>query len=110
MLTVWFAYAGPRDGLDRADVVVAGRCIEEVNAVGDHGQAVDAVALHHVAAEERMARFQRVQRVAGQQAVGLDLHRRVEVVEEVVIRDVDVAAEIRSRRWTAAGRTSSNGS
>ena len=28
------------------------------------------------------------------QAVGLDLHRRVEVVEEVVVGDVDVAAQI----------------
>ncbi len=48
-----------------------------------------------------MARLQRVQRVAGQQAIGLDLHRRVEVVEEVVIRDVDMAAQAGSpaRTW-----------
>ena len=47
-----------------------------------------------------MARDQGVQRVAGQQAVGVDLHRRVEVVEEVVIGDVDVRAKVvRERRW-----------
>ena len=49
---------------------------------------------HHVAAEERIARRQRRERVAGQQAVGLDLHRRVEVVVEVVVGDVDVRAEV----------------
>ncbi len=48
---------------------------------------------HHVATEERIARRQRRERVARQEAVGLDLHRRVEVVVEVVVRDVDMRAE-----------------
>ena len=45
-----------------------------------------------------MARHQRVKRVAGEKTVGLDLHRRVEVIEEVVIGDVDVTAERREGR------------
>ena len=53
---------------------------------------------HHVAAEEGMARCERSERIARQEPVGLDLHRRVEVVEEVVVGDVDVRAELVTKR------------
>ena len=53
-----------------------------------------------------MARGQRRERVAGQQAVGLDLHRRVEVVEEVVVGDVDVRARASE---VAVGGSGKNG-
>ena len=53
-----------------------------------------------------MARCQRRERVAREQAVGLDLHRRVEVVEEVVVGDVGVRARGRvpRRREREGGR------
>ena len=51
---------------------------------------------------------ERSERVAGQQAVGLDLHRRVEVVEEVVVGDVDVRAELVDGRRGAAVKSESS--
>ena len=47
------------DRLDRPDIFVVGRRVQQVGPSGYDGHAVDAVALD-VAAEERMARLQRL--------------------------------------------------